>query len=342
MSELTFIIGTGRAASTMLTRAFHQHPEILSLNELCTSVGPKAFPSRDIDGSEFWRLLSRPRPGFDAAIRSGAVAPEILYPRLPDGRFRAETGIPAICLTVLPALTEKPDQLFDELAGEVPHWPTRTPRAQWMALFSWLCDRFERRIVVERSGFSLRFLPVLQATFPDARFVHLYRHGPDCALSMSRHAGFRMISLLLEMCAIVGVETIEDLRPAHAALLPPDLAPLLGERYDPALVLDRPMPPARFGRLWSDSVVRGVHDLRAVPPAQRADLHYERLLATPCEELHRLTRLLGVTAHPGWLAHASAACDPTRRGSVEQLPPATKAELVDACRPGMRALGLEI
>jgi hypothetical protein len=194
--------------------------------------------------------------------------------------------------------------------------------------------------VVERSGYSLRLVPALRATFPDARFVHLYRDGPDCALSMSRHPGFRMITLLLEMCERVGVPSIEALSPAHAAQLPPDLAALLSDRYDPALVLDRPLPLARFGRLWSDTIRQGLAHLAVVPPRLRADLRFEALLADPPGELTRLAGVLGVTPDPSWLAAATALLDPSRRGTAATLDPADRRALAAACEPGMRALDL--
>jgi hypothetical protein len=338
MRQVTFVVGTGRAGSTALTRILHDHPEILSLSELWFSIGPRGLPAEPIDGKRFWHLLSRPRAGLDAAIRSRAYAPEILYPQRP-GRFTAESGIPAICLTPLPALTDDPDALFDELGGVVPGWPMRPVPLHWLEFFDWLGRRFGRQVVVERSGYSLRLVPALRQTFPQARFVHLYRDGPDCALSMSRHPGFRMIALLLEMCERVGVPTIESLKPAHAAQLPPDLAVLLSKRYDPALVLDRPLPLSRFGRLWSDSVVAGVADLAAIPSQHRADLRFESLLADSEPELVRLAEFVGATVDPGWLARSVAVLDGTRQGGAWQLPPGEREALVEACRPGMRALG---
>src|SRR5947199_8274701 len=230
MRQVTFVVGTGRAGSTALTRILHGHPEIMGLSELWFSIGPRGLPTEPVDGPGFWRLLSKPRAGLDAAIRSGAYAPEILYPRRP-GRFSAESGIPAICLVLLPALTDDPDALYDELAAEIPGWPSRPAAGHWLALFDLLRRRFGRSTVVERSGYSLRLVPALRKAFPQAHFVHLYRDGPDCALSMSRHPGFRMITLLQELCARAGVPTMESLKPAHAAQLPPELAALPPDPY---------------------------------------------------------------------------------------------------------------
>ncbi|GAA1695568.1 hypothetical protein GCM10009765_50980 [Fodinicola feengrottensis] len=339
MRQVTFVVGTGRAGSTALTSVLQAHPDVLSLSELWFSIGPRGFRPGPLDGQRFWRLLAKPRPGLDAAIRSGAQAPEILYPRRP-GRFTAQSGIPAISLVPLPALSDDPDGLYDELAAEVPTWPERSTTAHWLALFGWFCERFDRSAVVERSGYSLRLVPALRDTFPDARFVHLFRNGPDCALSMKDHPGFRMIVLLLEMCERVGVRTIEDLTPAHAAQLPPDLAPLLSDTYDRSLIFDRSLPVDRFGALWSDIIIRGLADLAAIPAAQRTDLRYETLLADPAAELTRLADFVDVPAHPEWLEKAAVLLDPTRSGTAGKLPAAVRAELVAACEPGMQALGL--
>lgn len=335
---VTFVVGTGRSGSTALTRILHAHPDVLSLNELLAVVHGRAFGPDPVDGAQFWRVLADPQPVFNAMIRSGAAMPELLYHRKP-GRFTAQSGIPAICLMPLPALSEDPDSLFDELAAEVAGWPRRYLPEQWTALFDWLCRRFDRQVVVERSGFSLGAIPALREAFPHARFVHLYRRGPDCALSMSRHSGYRLIMLMTQMAAQVGVGA-EELRPEHQALLPPDLAPLLGDVYDPALVLERAMDPVDFGALWSRMIIEGQQLLAQLPGAVRMDLQYESLLADPAGELARLAHFAGFSADPHWLAESGAALDPGRRGATDRLDAAQRQALESACAPGMRVLGL--
>jgi len=336
---VTFVVGTGRSGSTAVTQILHAHPDVLSLNELLAVIHGRAFGPDPVDGAQFWRVLADPQPVFNSMIRSGVAMPELLYHRKP-GRFTAEQGIPAICLMPLPALSEDPDSLFDELAAEVAGWPGRYLPEHWMALFDWLCRRFGRQVVVERSGFSLGAIPALRVAFPHARFVHLYRRGPDCALSMSRHTGYRLIMLMTQMAAQVGVAGIEELRPEHQALLPPDLAPLLGDVYDPALVLDRAMDLADFGALWSRLVTEGQQLLAQLPGAVRMDLQYESLLADPAGELTRLADFAGFSADPRWLAAGGAALDPGRRGATSRLDAAQRQALESACAPGMRALGL--
>jgi len=336
---LSFVVGTGRSGSTALSRVLNLHPEVLSLNELLSSVGPEGMPEGSLTGEEFWRLLADPNPGFDRMIRSGAAIPEFLYPRRP-GRFSAgTTGIPGLCMMVLPHLTDDPDGLLDELAPRVSAWPRRPVERQYRELFGLLCARFGRRAVVERSGFSVRWVPRLRAGFPEAGFVHLHRDGPDCALSMSRHTGFRLLLLQAEILARLGLEPGTELTPEHARELPPDLAGLLeGDTFDPRLVSDREIPVARFGELWSRLVTECVAHLEKVPEAARMSLAYEDLLDAPEEELSRLAGFVGVEPDRRWLAAGRSMLDASRRGAALRLPPDELAALRDACAPGERAL----
>lgn len=341
MRPLTFVVGTGRAGSTALTRILHAHPDVLSLNELLAAVHGRAFPPGPVTGPEFWRILAEPQHVFDTAIRSGTAMPELLYHRRP-GRFSAEReGIPALCLMPLPTLVEsgaETDALFDELAAVVPSWPSRPVAGQWRALFDWLCVRFGRRVVVERSGFSLGHLPGLRATFPEARYVHLFRDGPDCALSMSRHPGYRTILLMHRISELTGVP-VNEIRPEHRAGLPPELTALLEPRFDPRLVLDSDLPLTGFGALWSELVTDGQAELEKVTPAARTALRYETLLADPVGELTRLAEFAGFEPSPAWLAAGAARLDPARQGAARrQLDDAAYAALAGACEPGTAAL----
>ncbi|MFF0445249.1 sulfotransferase [Streptomyces sp. NPDC004609] len=341
MRSLTFVVGTGRSGSTALSRIVNEHPDVLSLNELLATVGGAGLPPGRLGGTRFWQLLARPNPLFDTMIRSGLPLPEFLYPLRP-GRFSARTtGIPALCLTVLPHLTDAPDALFDDLREEVTRWPVRTAARHYEALFGTLCARFGRSAVVERSGYSTHWIPRLRAAFPRAKFVHLFRDGPDCALSMSRHTGFRLILLLREITARTGVTNPADLTEDDIRSLPPELSGVLADPIDPALVNDRDLPIGAFGALWSELVVQGVELLGAVPPDRRTTLAYESLLDHPRTELARLAEFIGVAPDPRWLDTGSALLDAGRRGASRRLPPERLAVLRDQCAPGARALALQ-
>jgi hypothetical protein len=339
MRSLTFVIGTGRSGSTALSRILNAHPEVLSLNEYMASVGDAAFPEGSMSGREFWEALFRPTPYFASMIRSGLLMPEFLYTRRP-GRYTARsTGIPALSLMVLPHLTDDPDGLLDEIRAAVVGWPERSAPEHHEALFELLCARFGRTAVVERSGYSTGWAPGLRAAFPYAKFVHLFRDGPDCALSMSRHPGYRTITLMREIRERTGVESFGDLTDEQVRSLPPDLAPLLDERFDPALVRERDFPLRRFGALWSELVSQGTQFLDGLPAAQRMTLAYEDLLDSPRQELTRLAAFVGVEPSAQWMDSACAQLDGSRRGSAKkQLTAAELDELGESCAPGTRVL----
>ncbi|MGW7517527.1 sulfotransferase [Streptomyces sp. NPDC054796] len=341
--NLTFIVGTGRSGSTTLSRIVNLHPGVLSLNELFASVmAPRVLSEEPLDGAEFWSHVAGPTPVFDRMIRSGVPLPEFLYPRLPSTRYSAETtGIPAILLMTLPHLSDDPDGLLDTLTPTVESWPVREPAAHWEALFAALAELTGRTgATVERSGYSLGHVPVLRSLFPHARFVHLYRDGPDCALSMSRHSGYRLIRSLYEMAELCGLESPGELTEEHIALLPPELAALLAERFEPGVLMDRPVPVERFGELWSRLIEEGVRDLAALPESVRTTLAYEDLLDDPHGELTRLAAFIGVKPLPEWLDEGSALLDGGgRRGSAARnLSPGELAALREVCAPGERAL----
>jgi hypothetical protein len=335
---LVFVVGTGRTGSTMLSRILRTHPEVLSINELFVSIsGAVALPDEPVDGADFWELLATPNIVFDAMTANGTPLPEFLYPRAP-GRFSAATtGIPAISLMVLPHLTDDPDAVFDALGEEVPSWPERPIALHYEALFDALAERFGGRVVVERSGHSLEWVPNLRATFPHAKFVHMFRDGPDCAVSMSRHLGFRSSALVQEVLELTGSATVFDLTAEKLQELPPDLAGFAGGlSFD--TVRDRDVPITRFGALWSQMIVQGIENLGAIPAGERTSLRYEDLLAEPDLELIRLAGFVGIDPDPDWLRGGAALLDDSRTGAAARLSPKERAALQESCEPGYAAL----
>ncbi|MFD7735013.1 sulfotransferase [Kitasatospora phosalacinea] len=324
--DITFIVGTGRCGSTMFSRMLRAHPDVLSVNELFASLacrGDRAFRAPPTDGAGFWSLLSRPSHQLDAVAASEYRPPEMVYPYT-HGRFRPLAGMPAIAHMVLPALTAGPDAPYDDLSATVPHWPYRPLADHYRELFADLGPRLGRSVVVERSGASLAVLPALRAMFPEARFVHLSRSGPACALSMSRHIAFRMMLLRTEAAKAFGACASFGLRPEHATALP--------GRMDCDLVMRALLPLAAFGRFWSDLVTSGVDDFLRLPPERRAALSYEDVLERPEHHLERLASFIGVDPDPAWLHGVAASV--VRRSR----PPVTDPDTLAACAPGERAL----
>ena len=111
--------------------------------------------------------------------------------------------MPPIACAALPHLTKEHDALFEELEPVVRRQPRQSPEVHWWHLFGRMCDRFDRRVWVERSAGSLVFAPRLLREFPETRVEHVCRDGRETALSMSRHCAFRLY-----------LATMEKLRPS--------------------------------------------------------------------------------------------------------------------------------
>jgi hypothetical protein len=341
--ELTFVVGTGRCGSTMLSRLLREHQDVLSMSEFFSTLriaaasGPSRFPTSEMDGAQLWRLLASPFPMLDAMISDGLRTSEMLYPD--DGRFAPATGIPLVSHYILPMLGADPDLLFDRLAAEVPRWPRRSAAVHYQELFAFLARLLSRPVVVERSASSLHMIPLLHAQFPAARFVHLYRDGPDCALSMSRHPAFRREILAIGAVRAAKLPAGSTLQQVNDAL-PERFRGLICPPYDARKLRDFPIPVEVFGRdRWSPMICAGVAALAQVPTAAWTSLRYEDLLAEPVASLTRLARFIGISAPDDWLDLVRRTVDPTRTGTaVAELDTGALARLRAACEPGVRAL----
>jgi hypothetical protein len=335
--RLTFVVSTGRCGSTLLSEILHKHPDVLSMSEFFISIRPGTdeLPDEVIDGRRLWDVLSSPEPATDAIVRDGWDAPNLRYP-YGTGRFDAKTGIPRICHTTLPMLTDDPDALFADLDREVPTWPMRPSWEQVRALFEYLAKIFGRRVVVERTAGTVMCAKWLRAHFTDARFVYLYRDGPSCALSMSKHYGARLWGLM-EEAGVLDAGKARSAFPRKA--VDPGLLELMQPPFDLRRIMEYPAPPlATFGRLWSRETQTGVEALGDLDSETLMSLSYEDLMGQPREMLARLADFVDVPSAPEWLAEAQEMIDPQRVNRKRELEGNILAELEDACEPGARAL----
>jgi hypothetical protein len=341
--NLTFVVSSGRAGSTLISRILHEHPEVLSVSEFFAALQGVLrradYPGQNMNGEELWRILSAPDPIADALVRQGLQAPEMFYP-YGRGRFTPACGIPVICHSTLSMLSDDPDTLFDQLAAEVPGWPVRPAAAQYRALFTYLARLMGRSVVVERSGGSLGLVRLLRREFPEARLVHMYRDGPDCALSMSRFPMFHIGVVTYQAAVAAGL-------PAGATwqqiqeVLPGQFAGLLSPPFDFSRLAEFTFGPVFFGNAWSEVISEGVAALCDLPDELWTTLGYEELLRDPAAELTRLAEFIGVTATPQWLTSAGRLIDPDRVGQAARLDHETLDALRAACAPGMAAIAAQ-
>jgi len=335
----------------MLSYILAIHPDILSVSEFfgilrtATQQTPHEFPTGDMDGQQLWTLLAGPDPLLDAQISAGLMPPEMRPPYgypYGHGRFNVADGIPLICHNLLAGLTSDPDALFDELAGNVQAWPRRAAPSQYLALFGLLARLLGRRVVVERSGASLELIPMLHRHYPQARFVHMHRDGPDCALSMSRHPTFRRQVITAGAALAVGLPPgVGPQRISEA--LPRSLRGLVYPPFDAAALMNYPIPLSVFGRgIWSRMICAGQAALRDLDADMWISLKYESLLREARSELTRIADFIGVSAPASWLEEASQLIDPSREGAAAAIDPEMRASLRDACAPGANAISAAI
>jgi putative sulfotransferase len=198
--------------------------------------------------------------------------------------------------------------------------------------------RFGKQVWVERSGGSLRAVPRLAKSLPEAKFVHILRDGRDCAISMSKHTGFRMMMACTVMSQILGYDPydtddrkgVEDLPDLYYRLLP--------EHFDAEAFARLDAPPALFAYYWSGEMMRGLKALSELPADRVLTIHFEDILSRPEPWLRRLVEFIGPEfVHGNWIGKAASMIRPVR-SSWRTLPVAQQSVLTEACRPGFQAL----
>jgi hypothetical protein len=333
----TFVVSTGRCGSTMLSNMLRLNPEILSLSEFLSLLMPDPLPASDMNAAAYWRLLSEPWTFFRHAYKLGLRVPEFLYRPGPGSRFNSATGIPPILITALPHLSDDPEGLYDEVATFVAGLVPACAAVQHRRLFGWLCERLGARVWVERSGSSLLYMNQLTGAFRDARFVHLYRDGRECAYSFSRHPLYRLGAVEVMLHSRLGMSPyLADDRPP--AQVPPELRSLMPQTFDPRAFERFEMPVADAGQFWSDMIMPALDVLASLPPERVLQLSYEDLVAKPRQALVRLARFAGLPhADADWLDRAVLLAKP-RSPRWTGLPQQQISELTRVCEPAMRRL----
>lgn len=338
------VVGTGRCGSTLVSNILRAHPDVLSLSEFfafVTDLGtliPLAFPAGVVEAAHFWQIISTRYRKQNLMLREGVAMDEALYTGYPVSRFHTPDGVPALLHTTLPHLTSEADDLFDEIRAFVLLQPPATIQQHYLNLFGWLQQRFQRRVWVERSGSSLRIVGRLYEHFPHARFIHIVRDGRNCALSMSKHFGFRMVMLAFLLTEILGCDPFESDDRTGVEDLPDDLYPFLPEHFDSAAFRSYEAAPSLYGHYWSGEMCQGLDILARLPAEQVLTLHFEDFLTDFDRTAQRLITFIDPSLmNEEWLQTVRQTIHPVR-SAWEMLPRQEQHFLQAACEPGMNRL----
>ena len=323
----------------MISDVLNLHPDVLSLSEVFSLLGPLALFRKRLSGRAMWALCSRQNPALRVLLSADPVPSEILYP-FDDPHARYTTrNVPPILCTMLPHLTPDHENLYDDLASIVRARPRAALGEQYRHLFEWLREHFERRVWVERSGGSLLSVPRLRRLLPEARVVHVYRDGRDTALSMSCHPAFQIMLATLQKLQRLGLRPLENT--AEAGPVGSLLGLLFLRLVNHATMIRRQFDLAAYGGLWSQMILRGQKLLAALPPERVLALRYEDVLQRPHEKLRELIAFIDPSlSNDAWLQEAARIPlpNPPRYLSLDAE---TRRRLTEACAPGLQALGYE-
>lgn len=328
-----FIVGTGRCGSTLLSRMMAEHPSVLSVFEFFNGLDmTRRFSAEPMDGAEFAMLISQEHPFVTMVLSRGYEVPEISYPFGEHARYKRDERLPWILVSTLPRLTDDPDTLFDETIAFASCLPRQQLSVQYRQLFEWLAERLGRICWIERSGSSIDYVGALDALFPEARFLHLHRDGPETALSMREHHAYRLAISLMYQLSTDGEPSIEALR----AIDQPG-APDGSDRIS-KLLESRP-PAEYFGRYWSQELENGLPAASKLGEGQYLDVRFEDMVAQPQETLARIGAFFELDDGGDWIERAAGlvrGIPPTRFDTLSSV---EQESLAEACRPGMRLLG---
>ncbi|MHC3475022.1 sulfotransferase [Streptomyces sp. 7R007] len=336
---MCLVLGTGRCGSTALSEILRGHPEVLSVSELFAGLRGRDLTERDMEGGEFWRLIATPHRA-DSALLRFKVAPEVLYPLFHprDGanRFAWPAGLPPLAGVTLPHLTDRPDDLYEELEAGARALPRQPLSEHLWWLFAMLARDRQPSVVVERSGGSLGQAAALLRLFPQALVVHVYRDGRECALSMSRHARFRLSAIQADLTTAFGYDPYaEDGHgPGHTPVDGP-LADLTPDRLTKDAFEGHEVPLSRYGLMWSAVVAEG---LPVLSDASRLlEIDYRDLVDEPQKVIAAFHDFLQVGRDPAREARQAAQIS-RRVDARAELGADEWAELSQACRMGMNRL----
>ena len=325
----------------MISGMLNRHPDILSMSEFFSMLSLGAFAGKKVNGERMWRLLSQPGKWMGVIGRESFS--ELLYPlRAPGARFDAAT-LPPIMAVTLPHLTDRYEQLYEEIGPFVRAQSTALPADHYRALFTWLGERLGKKLWIERHGGSLVMASRLLRHFPEARVVHVFRDGRDATLSMSVHPPFRLALALMRRARRRGIDLYRALERLEGGdRLTSMLWTLQWRILDINDLLSAEVSLTEVAEFWSRMIETGHRVFGHFGPDRLLELRFEDMQEHPEREARRLIEFISPELDArAWIAEVARI--PRRTQSkFTRLDPDTRQAITETCRPGLERLGYPV
>ena len=322
----------------MMSELVRLHPRMLSVSEFFVSFGSKALVGGPLDGEEVCERLTTLRPGLALTLREGVRSAEVLYRFGPGARYRPD-DLPPLLGATLPFVSSDPERLHDELLAAVRVRGEHPLAEHYRFVLDWLVGRLGKQMWVERSGASIRLVPVLARWFPNARFIHLFRDGRDTAMSMRVHPASRLLLRYMEGVAEVGLDPFRVENAWGADPLVPSLEERIVDGFSSSEFQREEVDVAAMGWMWNGMIERGMEYLARLAPERVTTVRFEDVVSSPRKTLGRLIRWIDEDLEDAaWIEAAAGVPRPTPRRWTG-LPDEERERLTLACAPGLRRLG---
>jgi hypothetical protein len=326
-----FILSTGRAGSTLLSRMLSENRHTLVLSEFLGACdNARRFPEGEVTGETFAEILSR-ADDLSALLRYRAFNHKelLIDPSKESPRWGHPAKIPTMLIAPVPYLDpDHPEELYDAMLAFAKGLPAQRIGLHYQALWDWLTERYGKSAWIERSGSNIRYSDEIIREFPEGRYVHLHRDGVSAALSMREHAWF-----------VLAVEY--DLRPPSDAEIEKALAEV-GTGDDDAVgrYFGKDKPGLdEFGRHWTWQIARGYREFIKLDRHQFLAVGFEEVQANPERELKRIADFFELPQDEGWEKRAGAIINPSLGKRSHDLPQEELAAVTAAVTPGQLLTG---
>tara|TARA_B110000503_G_C7113762_1_gene399350 strand:+ start:642 stop:1646 length:1005 start_codon:yes stop_codon:yes gene_type:complete len=306
----------------MLSTMLACHPQALMLSECLGALDRRRHLKKGVvTKDELQEILQANIPIIDMCAARGRADKETLRDLLDPSK----ASPPGILIAALPFLTDKPDELFSDMLCLTENFPSQTMGEHYDRIFVWLQQRFGKSFWIERTGDSIAYVDQLYETFPDAKYLHIQRHGPEVVLSMSQHVYFSMVASLFSKQL-----SREEIEQTEFASKPVSENDPISQR-----MFSHPASLEEVADLWNYELLMGYKTFAKMDASQFREVRFEDIISKPAQTIEEIADFFDMPASPDWIDQAASKVDASIvSSSVTKLSEAAQASLEKACMPG--------